>query len=219
MKFITEMELRELYKREPFTSYVLEPETKITPGARQFLIDRRVTLVTAPATNQQISANQEEPGANRSDLKLLRKLERVEALFFLTAAELLHSSETDLAEDILALARCFQNVCQAAREQQTPASIEFWQWSEEEIKQRSANLEKHLDISEFHVRLENGKEIALLNYLRASLCELEPAILASYWQEEQQNCSRQDLIDKIYLIINILCMIMWKCLGGRKWKP
>lgn len=222
MKFITEMELRDLYKREPFTIYVLEPETKITPGARQFLVDRRVTLVPAQsAAGEKAATNQGEQvskGETRSNLRLFRKLERVEALFFLVAAELLHSGRTDLAEEIMDLGKCFQNICQAAREQTAPASIQFWQCSEEEIEKRSANLEKHLDISEFHVRLENGKELALLNYLRTSLREVEPAILESYWQEEQQICLRQDLIDKIYLIINILCMMMWKCLGGQTWK-
>lgn len=40
MKFITEDELRYLYKKEPFTSYELEPGAKLTPGAREFLADK-----------------------------------------------------------------------------------------------------------------------------------------------------------------------------------
>ncbi|RYD04925.1 hypothetical protein N752_12115 [Desulforamulus aquiferis] len=66
--------------------------------------------------------------------------------------------------------------------------------------------------------MEKGKELALLNHLRASLGEVEPAILEAYWNEEKQSCSRQDLIKKVNLIISILCMMMWKCLGGEKWK-
>ncbi|MBM7854171.1 ethanolamine utilization cobalamin adenosyltransferase [Desulfohalotomaculum tongense] len=222
MKFITEMELRDLYKIEPFATYVLEPDTKITPGARQFLIDKRVTLVQAKCgDNKKLNtgeSNQTQVGDSQCALKLRRKMEYIESLFFLIAAELLHSGDAVLSEEVLALGKCFRNVRTAEREQVPPENIDFWGWSEEEIKKRFDNLEKYVEISEFHVRLKNGKEMALLNHLRASLRELEPAILETYWNEEKQVCSRQDLIDALYLIINILCVMMWKCLGREKWK-
>lgn len=44
MKFITEDDLRDLYRKAPFTEYVIEPGTRITPGARQFLADRQIFL-------------------------------------------------------------------------------------------------------------------------------------------------------------------------------
>ena len=44
MKFITEDELRYLYRKEPFTTYEAEPGTRLTPGARQFLLDRGVDM-------------------------------------------------------------------------------------------------------------------------------------------------------------------------------
>lgn len=222
MKFITEMELRDLYKTEPFASYVLEPDTKITPGARQFLIDRRVTLVQAQCSDGNKAnfdeSNQVQVREKLSTLRLRGRMDCIESLFFLIAAELLRSGDTVLSEEIMALAKCFRNVRNAEREQIAPDSIQFWEWSEEELKQRSENMEKYVDVSEFHVGLENGKEIALLNHLRASLREVEPAILETYWNEKEQVCTRQDLIDTVNLIINILCMMIWKCLGGKKWK-
>ncbi len=222
MKFITEMELRDLYKREPFTTYVLEPGTKITPGARQFLVDRRVTLTTAQAdAPQKTSAGKPQKTEEREkwcNLRLQRRMDSIESLFILIAAELLHSGNALMSEEIMSLGHCFRNVAKAEREQTAPDIIQFWGWTAEEIKNRADNLEKFVDISEFHVGLENGKEIALLHYLRASLREVEPAILEVYWNEEKQDCSRQDLIDAVNLIINIICMMMWKCLGGQKWK-
>lgn len=222
MKFITEMELRDLYKTEPFATYFLQPDTKITPGARQFLVDRRVTLVLDQGSDGKKSdieaSNQEQVQFNWCTLRLLGRMDSIESLFLLIAAELLHSGDAVLSEEVMALGKCFRNVRNAERDQIAPDKIEFWGWSEEEIKTRSDNLEKQVDISEFHVGLENGKEIALINYLRASLREVEPAILETYWNEEEQVCSRQDLIDTVNLIINILCMMMWKGLGGKKWK-
>jgi len=221
MKFITEMELRELYKTEPFATYVLEPDTKITPGAHQFLVDRRVTLEQAQCSvgkKSNIKTHQAQVRGNWCTLRLRRRMDCIESLFLLVTAELLHSSDVVWSEEVMALGKCFQNVRNSEQEQIAPDKIQFWGWSEEEIKNRSDNLEKFVDISEFHVGLENGKEIALLNHLRASLREVEPALLETYWNEEQQVCSRQDLIDTVNLIINIVCMMMWKCLGGQKWK-
>lgn len=43
MKFITEEDLRDLYKKQPLTDY--DPAREwLTPGARQFLVDRGVDM-------------------------------------------------------------------------------------------------------------------------------------------------------------------------------
>ena len=44
MKFITEEDLRDLYKKQPFTDYDLKKGERLTPGARQFLVDRGVDM-------------------------------------------------------------------------------------------------------------------------------------------------------------------------------
>ena len=41
MKFITEDDLRDIYRKDPFTSYEIQPGARLTPGARQFLQDRQ----------------------------------------------------------------------------------------------------------------------------------------------------------------------------------
>ena len=45
MKFITEYDLRARFNEQPFTDYRIEKNTRLTPGARQFLSDRRITLL------------------------------------------------------------------------------------------------------------------------------------------------------------------------------
>ena len=44
MKYITEADLRNLYRTTPFTTYETEPGTRLTPGARQFLGDRGIRV-------------------------------------------------------------------------------------------------------------------------------------------------------------------------------
>ena len=45
MKYITEADLRDLYRASPFTMYEAEPGTRLTPGARQFLGDRGIRVL------------------------------------------------------------------------------------------------------------------------------------------------------------------------------
>ncbi|MCI7327795.1 MAG: hypothetical protein SOR91_07300 [Hornefia butyriciproducens] len=44
MKYITEEELRDAYKKRPFTIYEIGTGISLTPAARQFLVDRRVHM-------------------------------------------------------------------------------------------------------------------------------------------------------------------------------
>ena len=48
MKFITEDDLRILLKKEPFTVYDLPGGTRLTPGARQFLVDKKIPITDDP---------------------------------------------------------------------------------------------------------------------------------------------------------------------------
>jgi ethanolamine utilization cobalamin adenosyltransferase len=223
MKFITEMDLRDVYKIATFTTYVVELDTKITPGARQFLVDLGVKITQATDDEGKVENTTDTKGSSGrvhwSIVRLQARMEVVESLFLLVGAEMLSCGQVLLGEEILILGHCFRNVTQAQGEGTPLIPVEFWGWPEEEIKKCANNIGKYFPVSECHIRLENGKVIALLNHLRASLREIEPAMLESYWDDTQEVCSRQELVDKVNLIINILCIMMWKCLGGQKCKP
>lgn len=45
MLFITEENLRYQYKKSPFDSYIIEKGSKLTPQARQFLLDFRINII------------------------------------------------------------------------------------------------------------------------------------------------------------------------------
>lgn len=214
MKFVTEMELRDLYEREPFVTFVLQPNMKITPGARQFLMDRRIKLVSSQCSDGEKSGNfnsYTQVIKNLSTLRLRRIFERVESLFLLTAAELLHSGDAVLSEKVMLMAKFFQRLLNVEEKPMTLEQTQLLGLREVEIEKQP----EFMEISQSHLRLENGRVIAHLNHLRASLREMEPVILETYWDEEKQVCLRQDLIDGINLITNMLCMIMRTCLGGK----
>lgn len=45
MRFITEDELRTMYRQIPFNQYKLEKDCRLTPGAKQFLVDFRIDII------------------------------------------------------------------------------------------------------------------------------------------------------------------------------
>lgn len=224
MKFITEMELRDLYKIDPFSTYVLKPDTKITPGARQFLMDRGIKLLTEQDKQDKqnkhgLRADPGQESQNWGVLRLRSRLDCLESLFQVTAAELFSSGDAARSEEVLQLGKYVQSIKNAERNQTAPDKIEFWEWTETEIRNCSQNLKKHLILDDSYVRFSHGKTMAQLNHLRVSLREAEIAILEAYWNEEQQACTREDLIEKVNIIMDVLCIMMWKCQGGRQCKP
>lgn len=231
MKFITEMELRDLYKIDPFSTYVLEPNTKITPGARQFLMDRGIKLLPEQDRNGRsagpaLSNRANDSGTNSVQqphnwcvLRLRSRLDCIESLFQMVATDLSSCGDAVLAEEVLQLEKYVQSIKSAEFHQTAPDKIELWEWSETEINNCAHNLEKYFDIHNFNGQLQQGKTMARLNHLRVSLREAEIAILEAYWNEEQQACTREDLIEKVNIIINVLRIMMWKCQGGQKCKP
>jgi len=69
MKYITEDDLRSIYRKTPFTSYELEPGAKLTPAARQFLADRSITYIDVASAIEQKSAHIKITGALPCDFK------------------------------------------------------------------------------------------------------------------------------------------------------
>lgn len=64
MRYVTESELRDEYAACPFETYRLAPDTRLTPGARQFLVDFRITF-DAGTARPQAKAGASESGDQR----------------------------------------------------------------------------------------------------------------------------------------------------------
>jgi len=205
------MELRDLYNKESFATFVLQQDVRITPGARQFLMDRKIKLIESPANNRKPKEKTVQGPDSLNTLRLPILLEKINSLFLLVAAEILHSGDTALAKKVMLLAKCFQKIQKAEQQQIVLEQLQFLGLAEE-----IENQWEDIEITQTHLGLKNGREIAWLNYLRVSLQEAELAIREAYWDEQKQRCSRQDLIDGVNLVISLVDVIMKKCLGGTK---
>lgn len=79
MKFITELDLRQLYREHSFTSYQLTPDTKLTPEARQFLVDRKINILQSDNSLQQETVFSSDT-FDLGYLDIMCKLESLEAV-------------------------------------------------------------------------------------------------------------------------------------------
>ena len=239
MKFITEDELRYLYRQEPFTTSEPEPGTRLTPGARQFLLDRGIDMydeekkapVIRESLTQEVCCPSANPGHNGGGTqgsaakgskkgswrtKMVRaKLASVEAVFLQTEASLL-KGDVLLAQSLSTLGKQFSDI----RRMVEGKGVVLEQSCKECSGMNSGNITEDLgdcfEITEFHVQLENGSQILALHQLRCALREIEPVLLQAFEGNEAATGPCADAIGKINQIINTVSQLICGAVGGKE---
>ncbi|MEY8354194.1 hypothetical protein AALB39_12655 [Lachnospiraceae bacterium 54-53] len=172
MKFITEDDLRILFRREPFTSYDIPGGSRLTPGARQFLADKKVPISDDPMV---VKRKTEKPGEKKEEApekeicreRFLLKRKTLQAQFLEAGLELLNR-DVLLAEQVFDLERMLSFVGKESREEESTFKP-CTGLKEENFHEPSEDC---FEITGFHAQSEKGKEIVLLHRLRCSTREL-----------------------------------------------
>lgn len=190
MKFITEDDLRILFRKEPFVSYELQSGTKLTPGARQFLMDKKVTLCEEMGVGTQ---KREKPEQGKTDFFLLKK-GSIQAHFLEVGISLL-DQDVLLAEQIFLLERALSFVGKenAPLEKGWESCTGFL---EENCRE---TCEDCFEITGFHAQSEKGRILVPLHRLRCSVRELAA-------EREDGNLNR---------ILNRLSQLICQQYGGK----
>lgn len=223
MKFITEDDLRDLYRKEPFASYEIAPGTKITPGARQFLADRQIYLPDEdPARNIPNYGKKENKKGNQSgkpesgngpcSKRLCGRIRSTEALFLAVAEDLL-GRDVLLAQKIIGLKKSFseiRNVLESGKECGQLACESCTGIHEDNFGQ---DLDDCFEITEFHIQLGKGKEIISLHRLRCALRELQPEI-AEAFDGPAENEQHKEAAARVNQIVNTLSQLICYAAGG-----
>lgn len=202
MKFITEGQLREQYQQEPFTSYSLSPETKLTPGAKQFLTDRKISI-----GDLQTAAAQSEEIKQISPVKI--KFQWILSLFLLTISELI-LKEPIIAHEVTELEQYFRQLYKIWDLNGELEMLSFKSCSGFHDQNWSEDLGDCFEITPYHLQLEKGHEIVRLHFLRSSLRELTAVI------ENSNHLPNKQLTPYIYQGINRISQLICSCMGGDK---
>ncbi|QEK11467.1 ethanolamine utilization protein [Crassaminicella thermophila] len=215
MKFITEEGLRELFRKEPFTTYEIEVGQRLTPGARQFLRDRGINIID----DGPIITSTE--GVQSKELKMMKnwkkkmfysRMKSIEALFLITAEDIL-SRDIFLAQSVINLGKQFSTIKNAIEEKNTTETFCCKECSGIKADNFSDNLGDCFEITEFHIQLKKGRDIIILHRLRCALRELEPFILELFEDNDNEFC--KEVIGKVNQSINTLSQIICSIVGGK----
>lgn len=150
MRFVTEIELKTSYRQSPFARFRLAEDQRLTPEARQFLIDHQIEI-------QLTDEREEAQPLSLSDQQLIIVCQKLSSLLLL-GFSLLVETHIELAEQVM-----------------------IWQADIERLQDGGEfrGLRDEADdpftpqpITPFHIQLAQGRAIAMLNCIRASLAEL-----------------------------------------------
>jgi len=228
MKFITEEELRDIYKKEPFTNYELLPETRLTPGARQFLTDRGIDLYgVGISTDKPVVARDQESSMQMKEVpkstdrnhwkmkKLINRLKSVDSLFLLLSEETIER-DVFLAQDILKLGKQFSTIGQEIQSKGKAEKIFHKECNGICFNNCNNELEDCFDITELHMRLEKGREILKLHQLRCAIREVEPIVREVYEGNEKEHLRCEEIIGQVNEVINCLSQMICSIVGGKE---
>jgi len=221
MKFITEEDLRYQYKGQPFITYMLEAGSKLTPGARQFLNDKKVLIEDNPAIKTfalQNNVKQPSPQDQKQMLRqklVLSKIKTVEAEFLAAGEELLHL-DIILSQKVIVLAKQFSGLKEILLGKDSNADLSLEECTGIHQNNFHCELSDCFEITEFHMQMEKGKEIVLLHKLRCILRETDVSIAEKYLDtgSEEDDQLYHLVSGKLNQVINTLSQLICTGFGG-----
>ena len=195
MRFITEEDLRQRFRRERFTEYEPEAGTRLTPGARQFLSDRGIRLTETEngvrPGNGQTGFGKKEAGSSLKQNEQPRETEAEERSQGAHPAEELPCWQLELGnlqagldlqrEDVLVSKEIFElerNLARLASGEEMAEGERRWEMlcpactgiGPENCRKCLADC---FEITGFHAQSPNGWVVIRLHVLRSRLRKLE----------------------------------------------
>lgn len=227
VRFITEEYLRDLYRKEPFDTYKLQQGQRVTPGAAQYLSDKRIKMITedskAKESNQvkaekPVETVKQEEKRNlklNSNLKkkLCCKLKSIEATFLVTSSEIL-KEDILLAQNIISLGRKISNIRNVVEGKGTLEPIYCKECTGMNSSSFTTELEDCFEITEFHMQLDKSSAILKTHLLRCALRELHFEIINAYKSDDED--LKDKITNNINSIINSLSQLICSAVGGKQ---
>lgn len=214
-KFITEIFLKELYKKKSFKIYELKKNERLTPGAQEYLRDRNIKIESylkdeKPSEEknkipEKIKKKIDKNEISLEDKKLYYKLNSIEVLLFNLAGDILQNN-LSLAQKIIDIGRDIKNLRDVIDGKCKILNIE---------NPCDDDLEKGLlEITDVYVYSKYKKEIFNLYYLYCQLNIIKYSVIDRYKCEDKEILNQ--LIKGIQLILKKISEIIYKLLGGVK---
>lgn len=236
MKFITEYDLRAQFNEQPFTDYQMEEDTRLTPGARQFLSDRRINLFEdgskmrfgIPAGSPKVQKTGRSP-TTEADLprktvsseekvlamaKLMNSIEILEAEFLVMTSEII-SDNIEIAGQISKLGHEVGRIKSILSHEMEDSDICFEQCSGMNWENCCQDLGNCFELSDFYIQSANGKMLVQMNALRAKTRALR-LCAAEVFRTAEDEKYLIAATEKLNQIINKISQLICKTAGVKE---
>ncbi|GAA0121987.1 MULTISPECIES: cobalamin adenosyltransferase [Clostridium] len=226
MKFITEEYLRDLYRKEPFDTYKLQQGQRLTPGAAQYLSDRRIKLnddalnsnknVSKIVQVEKVETVKETVNVDFNinlNKKLCYKLKSMEAVFLVTGSEIL-KDDIILAQNVINLGKKISNIRNVVNGKAVLETINCKECTGMNSSNFTTELEDCFEITEFHMQLEKSNAILKMHSLRCVLGELQFEIIENFKSDDE--VLKNKIVENVNSIINSLSQLICLAVGGKE---
>ncbi len=209
MKFITEYDLRTQFNKRPFTNYRLEENVRLTPSARQFLIDQRIHIWDG---EEGLADVLDKDGKDTPELaKLVNYIEILEAEFLVVISQIMDQN-LKISEQIMQLKNELSGIRLNLIDGKVDSVVSFDCCPGINEENCCQDLDSCFEIKDFHIQLSNGKLLAQMNFLRAKmrLARIDCTNLFADFEDEKR---RITVIESFNRIINKLSQLMCTAAG------
>lgn len=233
MRVITEIELREKYKKMEFTSFVLPKGCRLTPSAAQFLSERKIEVINAEDEEQHLKSpnNTEQQNIKEKEeymthlrgsnlvpkthpiIKFRGKLDTLEAHLLLAIIEVESLGYKELAKELKDLLEYCRQIMKAEVKEEPLEHLNLSGLSLKEIREHSHYVKKYYGVSHFMPQPSHGKLMATLNLIRTQCRELELAAIDAFYSEKE--VKRQDILQALNRFSSYVYVLMAKLLAGK----
>ncbi len=209
MKFITEYDLRAQFNKQPFTNYRLAENIRLTPSARQFLIDQRIRIWDGEAGHTDIL----EKGAKGSPelARFVNYIEVLEAEFLVVISQIMDLN-LKLSEQFMQLKNELSGIRLNLIGETVDSAVCFDCCPGINEGNCCQDLGSCFEVTDSHIRLSNGKQLAQMNVLRAKLKLARVDCINLPVDFADEKC-RIAMIESFNRIINKLTQLMCTAAG------
>jgi ethanolamine utilization cobalamin adenosyltransferase len=241
LRIITELELRDLFREQPFDTYKIEAAVKMTPAAIEFLNERKIKIVneegqpTLGSQHRRLvddsldkvryeKAGKPEEFTHIKGSQLVLKthnriifrgkLDTFQAYLISFIIEIQKDGNKQLADELMQILAYLRKMNRADVMDETLEFIDFNGWSDSEVRERSHHPKQYYGIGHFVPDPSQGPVLAGLNMLRAKVRELEISALSAFMNQDSNISTRQDITISLNRLSSLIYIMMCQYLGG-----
>lgn len=241
MKIITELELRDLFREQPFDVYKLEAAVRMTPAAIEFLNERKIKIIDEAgqptlgsqhrrlafeACNKPIinkAGKPEELTHIKGSQLVLKthnriifrgKLDSFQAELISLIIEIQRQGNKQIVDELMQILAYLRKMNRADVMDEPLEFIDFNGWSDIDIRERSHHPKQYYGIGHFTPDPSHGPVVANLNLLRTKVRELEIAAISAFVNQETGISARQDITMALNRLSSLIYILMCQYLGG-----